>query len=272
MELLGTYRSLYTLRYTSITQVQTVFSAGTVFLLMAVQAMSGSRVAQVSLEKSLSQVDLCIQYLFEIGKSWQCATNIGEILKNLVQEQLQPLFEHRSITIAPPSNGSFLSRSLGARRTSGNPRSAPQARRSSRQRRATAVPVTLTNQPNNVTPDPIQATQSALLPPIVTPVDESSSQTPVAADASPLLCPWILNPPGSGSDFSGLLGMLEGEALPDTPYIPIFSADDPGDLAGEFLRYQFGSFATESQSPSTPMLQSDLAFLEQFWDQHFGTA
>lgn len=97
VELLGTWRSLYTLRYSPITLVQTAFSAGTIYLLVAVQAASGLRVAQESLKQSLSQAQLCVQYLFEIGKSWQCATNIADILKNLLQEQLKPLLDRRAI-------------------------------------------------------------------------------------------------------------------------------------------------------------------------------
>lgn len=97
MELAETYRSLYSLRYVSITWVQVVFSAGTIFILSAVQATSGSRLAHVSLTHSLSQVDLCIQYLTETGRSWNCANNIAGILKNLRKEQLIPRLNMRSI-------------------------------------------------------------------------------------------------------------------------------------------------------------------------------
>ncbi|KAG6831081.1 hypothetical protein H0H87_006197 [Tephrocybe sp. NHM501043] len=97
VELLGTWRSLYSLRYAPITLVQTAFSAGTIYLLGAVQAATGLRVAQESLKHALAQAQLCIHYLLEIGKSWQCATNIGEILRRLLQEQLKPLLDKRSI-------------------------------------------------------------------------------------------------------------------------------------------------------------------------------
>ncbi|KAG6918313.1 hypothetical protein DXG01_015405 [Tephrocybe rancida] len=97
VELLGTWRSLYTLRYAPITLVQTAFSAGTIYLLGAVQAATGLRVAQESLKHALAQAQLCVQYLLEIGKSWQCATNIGEILRRLLQDQLRPLLEKRAI-------------------------------------------------------------------------------------------------------------------------------------------------------------------------------
>jgi hypothetical protein len=97
MELAETYRTLYSLRYVSITWVQVVFSAGTIFILSAVQATSGSRLAHVSLNHSLSQVDLCIQYLTETGRSWNCANNIAGILKSLRKEQLIPRLNMRSI-------------------------------------------------------------------------------------------------------------------------------------------------------------------------------
>ena len=97
MELLATWRSLYTFRYTPITLTQTIFSAGTVYLLWGVQATSGPRVAQKELKTALDQQKLCHQYLVEIGKSWQCATNIAGILKNLMQEQLKPVLERRQL-------------------------------------------------------------------------------------------------------------------------------------------------------------------------------
>ncbi len=71
-EILQTWRTLYTLRYVPVTLFQAVFSAGTVFLL------GGT---------SLIKVELCIQYLNEIGKSWKCATNIGAILQQLLEDQ-----------------------------------------------------------------------------------------------------------------------------------------------------------------------------------------
>lgn len=71
--ILQTWRSLYTLRYVPVTLFQAVFSAGTVFLLLG--------------GTSLVKVELCIQYLNEIGKSWKCATNIGAILQQLLEDQ-----------------------------------------------------------------------------------------------------------------------------------------------------------------------------------------
>ena len=71
--ILQAWRKLYTLRYVPVTLFQAVFSAGTVFLLLG--------------GTSLVKVELCIQYLNEIGKSWRCATNIGAILQHLLEDQ-----------------------------------------------------------------------------------------------------------------------------------------------------------------------------------------
>ena len=105
MDNLATWRKLYTLRYCPITLIQAVFSAGTVYLLTAVHAGSGIRVAQKELSRSLAQEALVMQYLEEIGKSWQCATNIASILKNLMHEQLKPLHERKTIPMTSSFSG-----------------------------------------------------------------------------------------------------------------------------------------------------------------------
>ncbi|KAG6884678.1 hypothetical protein C0993_009021 [Termitomyces sp. T159_Od127] len=146
VELLGTWRSLYTLRYTPITLVQTAFSAGTIYLLGAVQAATGLRVAQESLKHALAQTQLCVEYLVEIGKSWQCATNIGDILRRLLHEQLKPLLDKRAIRADAMSGSVAQSQNQNQRQgnggysTSPHPYSGsvPHRRRSPSQRRSTA--------------------------------------------------------------------------------------------------------------------------------------
>ncbi|PPQ92012.1 hypothetical protein CVT25_004869 [Psilocybe cyanescens] len=105
MELLATWRSLYSLRYCPITLIQTVFSAGTIYLLTAMQAGSGVRIAQKELRHSLDQQKLVMQYLHEIGRSWQCATNIAGILKALMHDQLKPLLERKTMSITSSAGG-----------------------------------------------------------------------------------------------------------------------------------------------------------------------
>jgi hypothetical protein len=139
MELLATWRSLYALRYTPITLTQTIFSAGTVYVLWGVQATSGPRVAHKELKTALDQQKLCHQYLVEIGKSWQCATNISGILKNLMQEQLKPMLERRQLVprlaedegITPPAIQKSSSATSRKRTTATPPRKGKQ-RKSSR--------------------------------------------------------------------------------------------------------------------------------------------
>jgi hypothetical protein len=110
MEFLGVWRSLYSLRYVPVTLVQVVFSAGTVFLLSALQATSGVRFARVSLHKSLSQAELCIQYLQEVGRSYQCAKNVAGILANLLQQQLKPKLAMRSQMPSRPATPMTITR------------------------------------------------------------------------------------------------------------------------------------------------------------------
>jgi hypothetical protein len=93
MELLSTWRTLYKLRYCPVTLIQTAFSAGTVYLLIAMQASSGTRVAQKELRHSLDQETLVQQYLQEIGSSWNCATNVSNTLRKLRSEQVGPLLD-----------------------------------------------------------------------------------------------------------------------------------------------------------------------------------
>lgn len=90
MELLQTYKNLYGLRYCPISMVQIVFATGTVFLLGAIHATTGLRVAREALRHAQSQAEICVQYLLEMGRSWECATNIAEILRRLMNERLQP--------------------------------------------------------------------------------------------------------------------------------------------------------------------------------------
>ena len=93
MDLLATWRTLYKLRYCPVTLIQTAFSAGTVYLLIAMQASSGSRIARKDLRQSLDKETLVQQYLQEIGFSWNCATHISATLRNLMNEQVRPLLD-----------------------------------------------------------------------------------------------------------------------------------------------------------------------------------
>ena len=142
MKLLATWCSLYTLRYAPITLIQTVFSAGTVHLLWGVQATSGPRVAHKEFKTALDQQKLCHQYLVETGKSWQCATNIAGILKNLIQEQLKPVLDRRQLVprlaedegIIPPATIQKSSFANSRKRTTAAPPRKGKQRKSSKGR------------------------------------------------------------------------------------------------------------------------------------------
>ncbi|KAG6819360.1 hypothetical protein H0H93_012543 [Arthromyces matolae] len=166
VELLGTWRTLYTLRCAPITLVQTAFSAGTVYLLGAVQAATGLRVAQESLKHSLAQVQLCVDYLFEIGKSWQCATNIGEILRGLLHEQIKPILDKRAIRTdgVTAANVQSQKQASAAPSVSPNPNSNPHL---SRRRRSPSsqgrTPVSGKEDGRRGRPTYFQSSQSTLI-------------------------------------------------------------------------------------------------------------
>ena len=90
MLLLGIWHNNYNLRYVSTTHVQFTFSAGTVFVLSAIQAISGPRLGRVTLASSLSHVETCLEYLSIIGRSWETAEIAREILLNFFDETLKP--------------------------------------------------------------------------------------------------------------------------------------------------------------------------------------
>ncbi|KAI0337043.1 hypothetical protein BDW22DRAFT_1433627 [Trametopsis cervina] len=90
MILLGIWHTNYNLRYVSTTHVQFTFSAGTVFVLSAIQAISGPRLGRVTLASSLSQIEICLEYLSIIGRSWETAECAKEILLNFFDETLKP--------------------------------------------------------------------------------------------------------------------------------------------------------------------------------------
>lgn len=90
MALLGTWKSLFGMRYVPLTLVQVTFSAGTVFLISIEHAMT-SRPTSFSLHDSRAQLDLCIEYLSEAGKSFSAAPQVREILKKLRQTQFNRL-------------------------------------------------------------------------------------------------------------------------------------------------------------------------------------
>ncbi|KAJ7481470.1 fungal-specific transcription factor domain-containing protein, partial [Mycena latifolia] len=97
IELIETWSDLYTLRFAPVTLLQFAFSAGTVFLLLALQATAPARlrIAHASLQTALAQVEQCVRYLHELGQSWRCAARTGDILATVLRDKLKPVIARR---------------------------------------------------------------------------------------------------------------------------------------------------------------------------------
>jgi len=263
MELLDSWHSLYGVRYAPITLIQVVFSAGTVFLLSAVQAASGLRVGHGSLKHFLSQGELCIKYLLESGKSWQCATNIAEILRNLLQQQLNPILARRSLDRSqvlsndPSSSSSAPKRtSIKVQRPSTTSVESPYARSPPSPNSPVAMPqVSASTHPDQ---------NWAHIPnPATIPTDR-----PWTYPDSPTNN--VFGGPGNsfgtgiaGMESSGMLGIPGGEMIPDLPFMPYGMLDS----SGAYL-HQLGFTDQEVREPDIG--EGDLVVLQQFLNQQPG--
>jgi hypothetical protein len=109
MELAGIWRKNFLLRYVPITMIQVVSAAATIFVVAAVQAVSGPRIARVGLESAEKSAGIAIQYLREVGESFASATNVANILQNLMQAQVQTRKARRSPGSSPNGAGHIAS-------------------------------------------------------------------------------------------------------------------------------------------------------------------
>ena len=96
MELAQTWRGHFKLRYVPITMIQVISAAATIFVVAAVQAVSGPRVAHGALESAEKSAETAIQFLREVGESFASAANIAGILQHLLQQQVQTRKTRRS--------------------------------------------------------------------------------------------------------------------------------------------------------------------------------
>lgn len=103
MELAGIWRRHFTLRYVPITMIQVISAAATIFVVAAVQAVSGPRIAHGALETAEKSAGFAIQYLREVGESFASATNVADILQNLIHQQVQTRKARRSPGSSSPS-------------------------------------------------------------------------------------------------------------------------------------------------------------------------
>lgn len=124
MELLSSWRSRYTLRYIPISLPQVIFAAGTIHLLAAIQSLTRPHRATISLSDSLAQMELCIKYLSETGRSWHWGNHVCGILLQLIKQQLKC-----RMTMRPVGNSRFSSgyRATAPSSWSANPSSTSQS-------------------------------------------------------------------------------------------------------------------------------------------------
>ncbi|KAJ7130300.1 hypothetical protein C8R44DRAFT_775288 [Mycena epipterygia] len=114
VELAETWSSVYTLRYAPVTMLQVLFSAGTIFLLLALQATTSLRIAHGALQTALEHAEHCVRYLHEMGQTWKCATRTGDILQMLLHDKLGPIIKrrlaHQGVPLSIAAATSSLSR------------------------------------------------------------------------------------------------------------------------------------------------------------------
>ena len=183
MDLLSTWRALYTLRYCPVTLIQTAFSAGTVFLLVAIHASSGTRPAHKELRTSLDQKTLVQQYLQDIGVSWNCATKISGTLEILMNEHVRPLLGNLNRK-SPTTASLHISADIGDDEEEKGP---SRSRSTSRKRSSGTTTTPQISHPHTISSGSGQSSLSTPPEHILT----SSSPTQVPPPANPLISPAI---------------------------------------------------------------------------------
>jgi len=235
MELLYTWRTLYTLRYCPVTLVQTAFSAGTVYLLIAMQASSGARTADKELRHSLGQELLLQQYLQEVGLSWNCATNVSQSLRDLRKEHVRPHLDDldrknisngpAGLHIHPDIRDDEEEEESGVSRSSSRRRS-PTTRRKPRQvskPRSGSDQSSLSAPPNHISASLTSSTQlpSALPNPLNSPattISSTSSTLPAPSVSSTTLSESSI--PSNSSSFPDSWGSQSSSgSIPNSNYL-----------------------------------------------------
>ncbi|KAH9989703.1 hypothetical protein BJV74DRAFT_837982 [Russula compacta] len=103
MELAGIWSKYFSLRYVPITMIQVLSAAATIFVVAAVQAVSGPRIAINALELAEKNAENAIQYLRKVGESFASALNVADILQHLLQGQVHTRKARRSPGSSPSS-------------------------------------------------------------------------------------------------------------------------------------------------------------------------
>ncbi|KAK1232452.1 hypothetical protein PQX77_004429 [Marasmius sp. AFHP31] len=83
VQLLELYRKTPGLRYAPISLTQMTFTAGTIHLLGAVNYES--KRSEKRFRTALTGANECVRALQEMGRTWQCATQSGQVLENMIR-------------------------------------------------------------------------------------------------------------------------------------------------------------------------------------------
>jgi hypothetical protein len=89
MDLATAWRNTHSLSFMPITFTQVVSAAGTVFVLAALQTIAGPRIVARQLEEARAMTETAIRFLREIGNTFSSAAGIAQILRGLLDHQIQ---------------------------------------------------------------------------------------------------------------------------------------------------------------------------------------
>ncbi|KAF7329676.1 Zn(2)-C6 fungal-type domain-containing protein [Mycena kentingensis (nom. inval.)] len=95
VDICETWSKLFSLRYAPAPLFQVIFSAGTIHMLLALQATSSVRIAHVALQTALSKVEQCIQFIRDIGQTWVSGGRVAAVLEGILEDKLRPIVERR---------------------------------------------------------------------------------------------------------------------------------------------------------------------------------
>ncbi|KAL0571833.1 hypothetical protein V5O48_010129 [Marasmius crinis-equi] len=84
VQMIELYRKCPGLRYAPISLTQMTFIAGTIHLLGAVS--QENKRSEKRFRSALTGANDCVQALVEMGQTWQCGTQSGEVLENLIRD------------------------------------------------------------------------------------------------------------------------------------------------------------------------------------------
>jgi len=223
----------------------------------------------VSLTHSLSQVDLCIQYLTETGRSWNCANNIAGILKNLRKEQLIPRLNMRSIDESRISSSSRKGIGLSLQSQISEdvkpPLTASSADSSSVATMDDDIPSVTSSPPTDISNlsaslRPDWDIGGSSIPLVWNDAMSGISSQQWGADLSYNYMGEMSGMDILRHDFGGFPGLTGGETLPTQPFMS-FGIPGPSGADGDYYQQQYG-FSLE-QHPRQ-LTEEDVEALNHF--------